>query len=42
MERESKSNRTVYEALLQKENELRVASNSRANNVRVSKLSFTI
>jgi capsular exopolysaccharide synthesis family protein len=35
MERESKSNRTVYEALLQKENELRVASNSRANNVRV-------
>jgi capsular exopolysaccharide synthesis family protein len=35
MERESKSNRAVYEALLQKENELRVASNSRANNVRV-------
>src|SRR5262249_58464725 len=35
MERESKSNRTVYEALLQKENELRVASNSRSNNVRV-------
>lgn len=35
MERESKSNRTVYEALLQKENELRVASNSHANNVRV-------
>jgi succinoglycan biosynthesis transport protein ExoP len=35
MERETKSNRTVYEALLQRENELRVASNSRANNVRV-------
>jgi succinoglycan biosynthesis transport protein ExoP len=35
MEREAKSNRTVYEALLQKEKELRVSSNSRANNVRV-------
>lgn len=35
MEREAKSNRTVYEALLQREKELRVSSNSRANNVRV-------
>jgi succinoglycan biosynthesis transport protein ExoP len=35
MERETKSNRQVYESLLQKENELRVASNSHANNVRV-------
>jgi capsular exopolysaccharide synthesis family protein len=35
LEREAKSNRTVYEALLQRENELRVSSNSRANNVRV-------
>jgi capsular exopolysaccharide synthesis family protein len=35
LEREARSNRTVYEALLQRENELRVASNSRANNVRV-------
>ena len=35
MEREAQSNRTVYEALLQRENELRVSSNSRANNVRV-------
>jgi capsular exopolysaccharide synthesis family protein len=35
MEREAKSSRTVYEALLQKANELRVASNSRTNNVRV-------
>jgi capsular exopolysaccharide synthesis family protein len=35
MEREAKSNRQVYEALLQRENELRVSSNSRANNVRV-------
>lgn len=35
MEREARSVRTVYEALLQKENELRVSSNSRANNVRV-------
>jgi capsular exopolysaccharide synthesis family protein len=35
MEREARSNRTVYEALLQRANELRVSSNSRANNVRV-------
>src|SRR5947207_9556519 len=35
MERESKSNRLVYESLLQREKELSVASNSRANNVRV-------
>jgi succinoglycan biosynthesis transport protein ExoP len=35
MEREARSNRQVYEALLQRENELRVSSNSRANNVRV-------
>jgi succinoglycan biosynthesis transport protein ExoP len=35
MEREAKSNRQVYESLLQREKELRVASNSRANNVRV-------
>jgi polysaccharide biosynthesis transport protein len=35
MERETKSNRQVYESLLQKENELRVASNSHANNVRI-------
>jgi succinoglycan biosynthesis transport protein ExoP len=35
MEREAKSNRQVYEALLQRRDELRVASNSRANNVRV-------
>ena len=35
LEREARSNRTVYEALLQRENELRVSSNSRANNVRV-------
>jgi polysaccharide biosynthesis transport protein len=35
MEREAQSNRTVYEALLQREKELRIASNSRANNVRV-------
>jgi len=35
MEREAQSNRQVYESLLQKEKELRVASNSRANNVRV-------
>ena len=35
LEREAKSNRTVHEALLQRENELRVSSNSRANNVRV-------
>ena len=35
MEREARSNRTVYESLLQRANELRVSSNSRANNVRV-------
>jgi len=35
MEREAKSNRQVYESLLQRENELRVSSNSRSNNVRV-------
>jgi len=35
MEREAKSNRQVYESLLQREKELRVSSNSRANNVRV-------
>jgi len=35
MEREAKSNRTIYESLLQKEKELRVSSNSRSNNVRV-------
>ena len=35
MEREANSNRQVYESLLQRENELRVSSNSRANNVRV-------
>ena len=35
MEREAKSNRQVYEALLQRGNELRVSSNNRANNVRV-------
>ena len=35
MEREAHSNRTVYESLLQRANELRVSSNSRANNVRV-------
>ena len=35
MEREAKSNRKVYEALLQREKELRVSSNSRSNNVRV-------
>ena len=34
MEREAKSNRQVYESLLQREKELRVSSNSRANNVR--------
>jgi len=36
LEREAKSNRTVYEALLQRENELRVSSNSRSNNVRIA------
>jgi capsular exopolysaccharide synthesis family protein len=35
MEREAKSNRQVYESLLQKRDELRVSSNSRANNVRI-------
>jgi capsular exopolysaccharide synthesis family protein len=35
MEREARSNRQVYEALLQREKELRVSSNSRANNVRI-------
>jgi capsular exopolysaccharide synthesis family protein len=35
MEREAKSNRQVYESLLQREKELRVSNNSRANNVRV-------
>jgi capsular exopolysaccharide synthesis family protein len=35
LEREAKSYRTIYEALLQSEKELRVSSNSRANNVRV-------
>jgi capsular exopolysaccharide synthesis family protein len=35
MEREARSNRQVYEALLQREKELRVSSNSRSNNVRV-------
>ena len=35
LEREARSNRTVYEALLQRQNELRVSSNSHANNVRV-------
>src|SRR5262249_34229206 len=35
MEREAKSNRQVYESLLARDKELSVASNSRANNVRV-------
>src|SRR5262245_38839787 len=35
MEREAKSDRQVYESLLQREKELRVSSNSRANNVRI-------
>jgi capsular exopolysaccharide synthesis family protein len=35
MEREARSNRQVYEALLQREKEVRVANNSRSNNVRV-------
>ncbi|MGH9195126.1 MAG: GumC family protein, partial [Acidimicrobiia bacterium] len=35
LDREAKSNRQVYEALLQRENELRVVSNSKANNARV-------
>jgi succinoglycan biosynthesis transport protein ExoP len=36
LEREAKSNRTVYESLLQRENELKVSSNSRSNNVRIA------
>ena len=35
MEREAKSNRQVYESLLQRDKELRVSSNSRQNNVRI-------
>ncbi|MGE0443789.1 MAG: GumC family protein [Vicinamibacterales bacterium] len=35
LEREAESNRQVYESLLQREKELRVVSNSRANNVRL-------
>ncbi len=35
MEREANSNRQVYEALLQRENEMRISSNSRSNNVRI-------
>jgi succinoglycan biosynthesis transport protein ExoP len=35
LEREAESNRGVYDALLQREKELRVSSTSRANNVRV-------
>jgi polysaccharide biosynthesis transport protein len=35
MEREAKSNREVYQTLLQREKELRVSSNSRQNNVRI-------
>jgi polysaccharide biosynthesis transport protein len=35
MEREAKSNHAVYDTLLQQEKELRVSSNSRANNVRI-------
>jgi capsular exopolysaccharide synthesis family protein len=35
LEREAQSNRQVYEALLQREKELRVVSNSRSNNVRL-------
>jgi succinoglycan biosynthesis transport protein ExoP len=35
IEREAKSNHAVYDTLLQQEKELRVASNSRANNVRI-------
>jgi succinoglycan biosynthesis transport protein ExoP len=35
MDREAKSNRQVYESLLQREKELRVSNNSRANNVRI-------
>jgi capsular exopolysaccharide synthesis family protein len=35
MERDAKTNRDIYSALLTREKELRVASNSRQNNVRV-------
>lgn len=35
LQREAQSNRGVYESLLQREKELRVVSNSRANNVRL-------
>jgi succinoglycan biosynthesis transport protein ExoP len=35
MEREAKSNRQVYEALLTREKELRVSANSRTNNIRI-------
>ncbi|PYR11700.1 MAG: hypothetical protein DMF99_07495 [Acidobacteria bacterium] len=35
MQRDSQTNRQIYDALLTRERELRVASNSRANNVRV-------
>jgi capsular exopolysaccharide synthesis family protein len=35
LEREAVSNRGVYQSLLQRQNELRVSSNSRANNVRI-------
>jgi capsular exopolysaccharide synthesis family protein len=35
LEREARSYRAVYEALLQREKELRVSANSKANNVRV-------
>jgi capsular exopolysaccharide synthesis family protein len=35
LQREAESNRQVYESLLQREKELRVVANSRANNVRV-------
>jgi polysaccharide biosynthesis transport protein len=35
IEREAKSNHAIYDTLLQQEKELRVQSNSRANNVRI-------
>ena len=35
MEREAKSNHTIYDTLLQQEKELRVSSSSRVNNVRI-------
>jgi succinoglycan biosynthesis transport protein ExoP len=35
LEREAISNRQIYQVLLQRENELRIASNSEANNVRI-------